>query len=140
MSERKDKVRRRLDEVWNQGNLEVITEVATPTFVMHDPALSSGQADAEGYREHVRESRSAFPDAQVTIEDQIEEGDRVVTRLAVTATHLGEVWGLKPTGKTVNINGILIERFEGELLAEAWLIADNLGMLQQLGVVPSMAS
>jgi predicted ester cyclase len=141
MSERnKELIRRRIDEAWHQGRLEAIGADATPAYVIHDPSIPGGQADAVTYREHIRTSRTGFPDVRITVEDQIAEGDRVATRLSATGTHLGEIWGLKPTGKTVTVVGILIDRFEGGLVAESWIVPDNLSMLQQLGVVPDMAS
>jgi predicted ester cyclase len=74
---------------------------------------------------------------QVTIEDQIAEGDRVVTRWSGQSTHQGEFMGIPPTGKTVRVTSISIDRVAGGQIVESWWESDQLGMMQQLGVVPS---
>jgi len=79
---------------------------------------------------------SAFPDIHVTIEELIAEGDKVVLRTVYRGTHQGELMGIPATGKPVNVAGIEIVRVEGNTLAERWATIDQLGMLQQLGVVP----
>jgi predicted ester cyclase len=79
--------------------------------------------------------REAFPDLQVTIEEQIAEGDRVLTRFRTRGTHQGELWGIPPTGKEVQITNMSMCRIEGGKMAEEWPAPDRLGMMQQLGVI-----
>ncbi len=90
----------------------------------------------DSLRKYVRDFRSAFPDAQVTIDDIIAEGDRVVTRWTIRATHKGELMGIAATGKQVAFTGMAISRIEGRRIAEDWVISDALGLMQQLGAVP----
>jgi steroid delta-isomerase-like uncharacterized protein len=71
------------------------------------------------------------------IEDVVAEGDRVVIRTTLKATHQGEFQGLPATGKTISVPGITIYRMDNGKIAEAWLVSDNLGMMQQLGVIPT---
>jgi predicted ester cyclase len=78
----------------------------------------------------------AFPDVRVSVEDQIAEGDMVVTRWTATGTHTGELMGIPPTGRRIEISGITINRFSGGRIAEDWYQSDDLGMMQQLGVIP----
>jgi predicted ester cyclase len=76
-------------------------------------------------------------DLHLTIEDLIEEGDKVVMRNTVTGTHQGEYMGIPPTGKTVTYNEIFILRFAGGRIAETWGIVDVLSQMRQLGVMPA---
>jgi predicted ester cyclase len=80
--------------------------------------------------------RTAFPNIHVTIEDQIAEGDKVVTRWTGHGTHQGELMGIPPTNKAVTVTGIAIDRIVAGKIVEHWENFDQLGMLVQLGVVP----
>ena len=93
----------------------------------------------ESFKQFVSSYLSAFPDLHYTIEDQIAEGDRVVTRWTAVGTHKGELMGIPPTGQQAVVTGITINRFVGEKVVEGWNNWDGLGMMQQLGVVPAMA-
>ena len=79
--------------------------------------------------------RNAFPDVQFTVEDQIAEGDKVVTRYTFRGTHQGNLFEIPPTGKTVAFPGISIYRMQNGKMKEAWVNYDVMGMMQQLGVV-----
>jgi steroid delta-isomerase-like uncharacterized protein len=81
----------------------------------------------------------AFPDLHITVEDLIEEGDKVVGRNSITGTHQGEYMGIPPTGKTVTYNEIFIFRFDNGRIAETWGVVDVFLQMQQLGVIPSSA-
>ena len=80
-----------------------------------------------------------FPDAQITVEDQIAEGDRVVTRWTERGTHQGEFMSVPPSENRIEIAGITINRFSGGKIAETWTNYDALGMMQQIGAMPSPA-
>jgi len=81
--------------------------------------------------------RSAFPDVHFSVEDQVVEGDKVVTRWRGSGTHQGNLMGIPPTGNRVSFVGITINRLEDGKVAEEWQIFDALGMMQQLGAIPS---
>jgi predicted ester cyclase len=81
---------------------------------------------------------AAFPDMQATIEDQIAEGDMVVTRWTARGTHQGELMGIPPSGIAVAVTAIVIDRIVGGKIAETWTSYDALGLLQQIGAVPAM--
>ncbi len=135
MSEQNKKiVQHIIEEVWNQGNLAVIDALVASDYLDHQP-----HADTDG-REEVKQFyvmlRTAFPDINFTIEDQIAEGDKVVTRWTVQATHLGEFHGIPPTGRQGVVTGISIDRLANGKFVEGWTIFDELGMMQQLGVIP----
>jgi predicted ester cyclase len=84
--------------------------------------------------------KSAFPDLHVTVDQQLAEGDLVTTRWTATGTHQGELMGVAPTGKQATVTGILIDRFEGDRIAESWEVWDALGLMQQLGAVATPAA
>jgi steroid delta-isomerase-like uncharacterized protein len=135
--ENKELARRFMDEVWNKGNLDFIDEVTAPNFVSHDPASPEDMGGGvEGVRRFTEMYRSAFPDIQMTVEDVIAEGDKVVTRWTAHATHQGELMGIPPSGNRVKVTGISIDRIEGGKVVETWSNYDALGMMQQLGMVP----
>jgi predicted ester cyclase len=79
----------------------------------------------------------AFPDTHMTIEDLIVEGDKVVGRYTMTGTHKGAYMGIPPTNKKLTMSVIEIDRFVGGKCVESWLKADTLGMMQQLGAIPT---
>ena len=132
--------RRNVQEIWNQGNLSVIDELVAPNATFHDPSVPGGKfTGPEGFRQFVQIYRGAFPDVRLTIEDLIAEGDKVVSRWTATGTHKGELMGIAPTGKRVTVTGCNIDQYLTGKVVEGWASYDMLGMLQQLGVVPSLA-
>ncbi len=110
--------RRYVEEVLNQGNLEVIDELRTD--------------DVEGVRNRVTRFRTAFPDLHVTIETQVAEGDWAVMRLTFRGTHLGPFMGVPPTGKKVAFATIVMNRYADGKSVENWGIHDFHGLLEQL--------
>ena len=103
--ENKAIVRRLLEGIFTQGNPVVVDELADPNFVVHDPSSEAGEVDAQGVKESIAWSHSAFPDLRVTIEDQVAEGGKVATRWTVRGTHQGEMMGAAPTGNQVTFTG-----------------------------------
>jgi steroid delta-isomerase-like uncharacterized protein len=131
--------RRSIDEVWNQGKLAVIDELVAANATFNDPSVPGGKfTGPEGMRQFLQVYRGAFPDLRITINDQIAEGDKVVTRWTATGTHKGQFMGIAATDKRATVTGVAIERYQGGQVAESWANYDMLGMLQQLGVVPSL--
>ena len=127
--------RRVYEEIWNQGNLELADELYAADYVRHDP-VSPGIQGSEGFKQLVAAYRAAFSDLQFTVEDQVAEGDRVVNRFTVTGVHTGEFNGIPPTGVEGSLKGISIHRIADGRIAETWITSDQLGMMQQLGVIP----
>jgi predicted ester cyclase len=137
--ENKATVRRAIEEGWNQGHVAVFDELNAPNFLYHDPG-APGVRTNQDYKRGVTESRSAFPDLHITIDDLIAEGGQVVMRWTFRGTNTGDLVTpipLPATGKQVTGSGISIIRFAGEKAVEAWNQGDNLGELQQLGVIPA---
>jgi steroid delta-isomerase-like uncharacterized protein len=126
-----------IEEAWNKGNLTIVEELIAPNYLLHDPTRP-GLRGRQGIKQSVVMFRTAFPDLQFTIEDQIAEGDKVVTRYLVHGTHQGPLMGIAATGKQGTIAGIDIYRIADGKIEEAWSNWDTLGMLQEMGVIPSM--
>jgi steroid delta-isomerase-like uncharacterized protein len=129
-------VRRAVEEVWNRGNFAVAEELAASDIVVHLSTPGDELHGPEGIKQYYTMLHTAFPDIHFTIEDQIAEGDRVVTRWTAQATHKGEYQGVPPTGKRFKLAGVDIDRIVNGKVVECWPIEDQLGLLQQLGVVP----
>jgi steroid delta-isomerase-like uncharacterized protein len=123
--------RRYMEEVFNQGNLEVAEEIVD-RYVSHQPDGSTFERGPEDVKRFVGEFRSAFPDLRISIDDQIAEGDKVVTRVTLRGTHQGLFRGTAPTGKEVEINGITIFRFSSEgKVVESWDSYDQFRVMRQ---------
>jgi steroid delta-isomerase-like uncharacterized protein len=135
MSEENRAIALRAAEIVNQRNPALIEELYPPDFVWHGP-----DQDIRTY-ELAEQSASmflaAFPDAHITDEDVIAEGDKVVRRYTTRGTHQGEtqMFG-PPTGKQIEQKGITIHRIEDGKIVEEWEIFDTLSMLKQLGLAP----
>jgi steroid delta-isomerase-like uncharacterized protein len=129
--------RRSIEEGWNQGNTAVFDEVFAADFLGHDPSGPVHEMHGpEGFKQAYTIYRTGFPDTHLTIEDQIAEGDMVVSRWTATGTNQGPLMGLPPSGRPVTVTGITISRYAGSKIKEAWYSYDTLGMLQQLGAIP----
>ena len=134
MSDQNKAAARRFFEIWESGDLDALDDVAAPDVVDHDPYNPHGREGLEGTKQTISMYREAFPDVRFEIEDQIAEGEMVVTRWKATGTHEGDLMGTPPTGKKSTITGIGIDRFENGKIVEAWGNWDTLGMFQQLGM------
>lgn len=126
-----------LEEVWNKGDLSLIDELIAPNYVLHDPTRP-GLKGRAGIKESIAMFRTAFPDLHFTIEDQVAEREKIVTRYTVQGTHLGPLMGIPATGKQGIITGIDIYRITDGQIEEAWSNWDTLGLLQRMGVIPPM--
>jgi steroid delta-isomerase-like uncharacterized protein len=131
--------RRVIDEVFNEGRLELAEELVAADYVGHDAAAPEAITGVDAFKRQVGGYRAAFSDLRISIDEQIAEGDRVVTRWTGRGTHDGELFGISPTGKQTTATGITIERIVEGRIAESWTNWDTLGPLQQLGAVPAMA-
>ena len=129
---------RRYIEEWNKQNPAGVEELVAPNYVWHGPA-GFGDMDLAAMKQAMPAFFTAFPDLHWTVEDLIAEGDKVVHRFTMRATHKGEIMGIPPSGKVVTVTGIYISRFAGGKFVEDWRAVDDLGLLQQLGAIPQMA-
>ena len=138
MKENKALGRREIEEIFNGTNLDAADEIYAADFVDHDRAFSWEMHGSEEMKEYVGVFHRAFPDFQVTLEDQVAEGNKVVNRWTVRGTHRGEFQSVAPTGKEVEFTGIHISTINEEgKLQESWENYDALGLMQQLGAIPA---
>ena len=137
MSEENKAAFRRIAEAFSTGDLSTFDELISPQFVEHNPAPGQGSGP-EGMKQLAAMFRIAFPDLQLTIEDLIAEGDKVVGRITARGTHRGEFLGAAPTNKVVTMQEIHIGRFSDGKMVEHWGLEDSLGLMQQLGLIPDM--
>ena len=128
-------IARRGYEAINRNNLDALDEVVAPDITDHDPA--PGQAPGlEGVKQWFSSMHTAFPDFRMNVEDMIAEGDKVVARVRLSGTNQGEFMGIDATGNRVTITGIDILRVNADgKIVEHWGNFDDLGMMQQLGVM-----
>lgn len=134
-AENKALARRIIEEIWNQQKISLAVQLITQNYEGHDPATPGTISGIEGFKKFFNTYASAFPDQHFTIEDLVAEGDRVVTRWSVEATHTGTLSGIPPTGKRVRVTGTTISRIEHGKLAEDHIHWDALGLMRQLGAV-----
>ena len=130
-------IRRWFEEVWNNGRMDAIDEMASPDVIGHGQAQHATDIGLTEFKPFVRALRSAFPDMKVTIDYVIEQGDKVVARWTSTMTHRGEFLGIAPTGKKATITGTSIQRISDGKIVEGWDNWDQLGLLVQIGALPA---
>ena len=139
MSEENKALARRSWEVVTQESLntleDALAEVYTNDFILHE--AGDVFVGIQGLAQFVSMMRSALPDLRITIEDDMSEGDKVVTRWIAQGTHQGELMGAAPTGNQVTATGITIHRIEEDKIVEEWSNWDALGVMHQIGAVPS---
>jgi|SRR5579862_3513185 len=129
-------IRRFLDEVINQNRLDQADDLVLENFVELDP-LPGQRQGREGLKEVLGGMRAAFPDMHWVVEEMVAEGEKVVTRFTWTGTHQGPFLGVPATGRSVNVKGVVIDELAGGKMSRSRILMDSLGMMQQLGVIPS---
>lgn len=132
-------VRGAVEEEWNQGNFAHVDELTASHYIHHDPDSPTIQT-REDYKRWVTESRQAFPDLHLTIEDMIAERDQVAVRWTFRGTNTGAIvtpMYIPATGKQVTVTGITISRLAGGKIVEDWHQVDMMSFMQQLGLLPA---
>ncbi|MFH1293650.1 MAG: ester cyclase [Pseudomonadota bacterium] len=139
MSEESRAMTRRLIDEVNKGNLDVLDEYYTSDFILHQPPFPDIRGLAV-FKRFQANMRTSFPDVQWTIDEMISEGDQGAVRITWRGTNTGQSKFLPfpPTGKQVTWSGCVVSRMAGGKIIESWNYADNLGLMQQLGIIPPM--
>ncbi len=132
----KQVIRAFIQDVINRGELECANDLVKEDFIELDP-LPGQQQGREGLKAVIAMLRAAFPDMHWVVNEMIAEEDKVVTRFIWTGTHQGPFLGIPPTGKPVEVKGVVIDRLEQGKMADSRLLMDTMSLMQQLGVVPS---
>jgi predicted ester cyclase len=128
--------RRFFEEVCNERRLEVADEIISPDHVFHEPQTPISAPGPQGVKDAVRIYQEGL-DGRWDVKDVMSDGDRVVTRWVGHGVHNSELMGIAPTGREIHVDAITIHRIADGRIAEDWTVWDALGLLQQLGVVPS---
>ena len=134
MHDNKATTLRLYDEVFSKGDFDLGDELLSDDFVEHEelpPGIPSGKAAP---RTLMTMMRDAFPDFQATVEELLEDGDKVIARVRFSGTHQGEFMGIPSTGRQFDIVAIDILEFRDGLAVAHWGVMDMAGMMEQLGV------
>ena len=129
-------IRRLIEEVYNQGNLDVVDELVAADIFNH-PAVREHQHGIAGFKHVMEWVREFSSDVHYDIEDIIAEGDKVAVRMTQSGTHTGTVRGIPPTGKSFSVDYVHWFRLADGKVAEMWAVRDDLTRLQQLGLMPA---
>jgi steroid delta-isomerase-like uncharacterized protein len=135
LEKNKDFIKVYTEDFWNKHNIAAFEKYFSSDFIIHN---ANGDMNAEQYKGLCQAYFAAFPDMHVTTDYLVAEGDRVVKVWTVNSTHQGELMGIPASGKTIVIKGIEMFRIADGKIAELWVSMDDLGMMQQLGVIPPM--
>lgn len=134
--DRKSMIRRVSDELWNKGNVDICDEAYAKNCSIHDPSFPINSiADM---KQQVRDLRRANPDLHMEIQDVLMDGDMTAARWTMGGTARGEFQGIPGTGKSYVMTGMIMDKWDGDRIAEEWVNYDLAGTLQQIGVMPSM--
>lgn len=139
-SRHKAAIRRLYEEVVNRDHPEVADELVAPDFVVHGDGTDAVDPESgpQAFRAGARLLKAACPDFEIHIQQLVAEGDMVTARWISQGTHTGKFLGRPPTGRKVGHWGVVMYRFENDQVVEMWPMVDRLGILQQMGILPSL--
>lgn len=132
MAHHEKSVVRKFYEILSSGDVDAADEVVAANYVNHN-AIAGQTLGLEGFKQSVRSLRTAFPDLQISIEDQVAEGDKVASRYTVSGTHKGEFLGVAATGKKITWSALVLQRVADGKVQESWLQWDRVSIMEQLG-------
>jgi steroid delta-isomerase-like uncharacterized protein len=123
------------NQAFNQGDLAIVDELVAVGSVTHLERWGLSN-DRKGFKDLISSLRTAFPDLVCAIEDEIHEGDKFAANWTIHGTHQGLFLGNPPTGKPVAVQGLIFARLADGMIVEHWMLIDQFGLLQQLGIIP----
>jgi predicted ester cyclase len=123
------------NKIWNEGQLEWLEEIIAPDYINHSASMANPEPGPKGLYPIIQSIRNGFPDLHYEMKDLMITEDKIVARVVMTGTLLGELWGIQPNGKRIEVNQINIERIENGMIKEHWRVTEELLMMKQLGVV-----
>ena len=135
MEHNKRLVRRALQEIYAEGDLELADELIHAGYLDHEPAHPDRSDGPEGVKQTVRSLHETFGELRFDVEDEIAEGDKVVQRVTMSGRHSGPLMGRQPTGTRFAVRHVYIWRIADGKLAEHWGSRDDIGLLTQLGLL-----
>ncbi|MPY77072.1 MAG: DUF4440 domain-containing protein [Actinophytocola sp.] len=138
-SARKQRVREVWQASWGRGDVDALDELLDPSYRRHTASGGTPQS-RDGFKASILSTREAFPNLMTTIEEMVEEGDRLAIRWRSTGTHTGTFHDVPPTGRDVEVFGVTFAHFTGSAVAEEWVTWDPLQLLTALGIIPLSAA
>ena len=130
-------VMQRFTEFINTASEKLATELVSPNAIFHVPGRPEPMRGLAGYLAIIGMMRSGFPDIQWTLEDTVEEADKVAARFTMRGTHKGAFFGVPPTGKKIEVQAMNFYRFSSGQIVEEYGQRDLLGLMQQIGAIPN---
>jgi len=127
-------------ELWNKGNFAAANELLHPDHFDHNPPLPGLPQGREGVIQMISAFRDAFPDLEMSVDEIVAEGDRVAERLTLRGTHNGTFQRIPPTGRRISVTSVNVCRIEDGLVRERWGNADDVALMEQLGLLPVRGS
>lgn len=128
-------IKKYFEEVWNYGNLDVLDEILDENYVNHSPGAPNPPAGPAGLKPIVTAIREAFPDLKYIIENIVISENQIAVHIIMTGTHLGDFFGIAPTGKQIRVNQMQIEHIRNNKIIEHWRVTDDLNLMRQLGQI-----
>jgi steroid delta-isomerase-like uncharacterized protein len=135
--EHTERITRLYKGVWNGTDPDIADELVAPEYYIHDREIADELRGPDLYKQLASGTREMFPDMEFTIHETVAAAENVAVRWTMTGTHDGPGFGMEPTGETVEFDAIEINRFEEGKLRETWTQSDQLGLMQQVGAIPS---
>jgi steroid delta-isomerase-like uncharacterized protein len=139
LEQNKALMRNYIEEAWNKGNLDFVDKNFSSDFVGHG-TFHGQPTNRDGVKSVISTIRNAIPDLNITIEDMLAEGTKVASRWVTKGTHKGDLMGAKPTGNKISVSETAVFRVKDGKVVEAWANRDDLGFLQQIGLIPPLGS
>jgi steroid delta-isomerase-like uncharacterized protein len=121
--------------VFNKGNLKVVDELSAPNLIDHTPNPGA-KPGVQGIKDTVTETRTAFPDCRITVDELLTDGNTVVARITFTGTHKGPLAGIPATGKKIKVTGVDVVKLSNGRATEVWHYGQERAMMEQLGLMP----
>lgn len=119
--------------VWNKGEIDLLDNIIDAAYINHSPGgTHTPPPGPAGLKPIITTMRHGFPDLQYAIKDLVITENRIVARVVMTATLLGELWGMQPNGKKIEVSQINIEYIKNGRISEHWRLTDELAMMKQL--------
>jgi len=119
-------------DVWNKGEVDLLDKLLAPDYINHSPGMQSPPPGPVGLKPIIIGMRKAIPDLNYEIQDLVITEDKIVARVKLRGTHLGELWGIKPSGGKIEVNQINIEHIRDGRIVEHWRLTDDLTLMKQL--------
>lgn len=131
----RDLISRYFEKVWNQGNVDILDEILSSEYINHNPGFENPKPGPVGLKPIVLAIRKGFPDLKYIVERMVVAEDHVAVHVTMTGTHTGVFFGILPTGKSISVSQMQIERIVDGKMVEHWRVTDDLSMMRQLGQI-----